>query len=75
MLSKPPEPAFVASHKLLIPTFMTKKQLSTCANESSSGDVVSVFDRDTLGHVVDLVYTDESRCKLELFGMMVSCNL
>lgn len=28
-------------------------------------DIVSVFDRDTLGHVVNLVNTDKTRGKLE----------
>lgn len=32
----------------------------------STSDIVPVLDSDALGHVVDLVYTDETRCKFKL---------
>ena len=35
-------------------------------------DIILVFNRYTLGHMVDLVHTDKARCKFELVGSVVS---
>ena len=35
-------------------------------------DIIFIFNRYTLGHMVDLVHTDKARCKFELVGSVVS---
>ena len=35
-------------------------------------DIISVLDRDTLSHMVDLVDSDKTRGKFKLFGLALS---